>query len=44
MNDDGTLSVNDATLNNAITSNYAGVQDFFQPATGTGFADPLVTN
>ncbi len=41
MNDDGTLSVNSSTLNSAVTSNFAAVQSFFQPATGTGFAQFL---
>ena len=38
MNDDGTLSIDSATLNDAVNSNFAGVQAFFHPQTGTGFA------
>jgi flagellar hook-associated protein 2 len=38
MNDDGTLSIDNGTLANAVNSNFAGVQAFFQPSTGTGFA------
>jgi flagellar hook-associated protein 2 len=41
MNNDGTLSIDSATLNTAVNSNFAGVQAFFQPATGTGFAQYL---
>jgi flagellar hook-associated protein 2 len=39
MNDDGTLSVDSATLNNAVTGNYQDVQNFFQ--SGSGFATYL---
>ena len=39
MNDDGTLSVNSATLANALTSNPGAVQNFFTNANATGFAD-----
>lgn len=35
MNSDGTLAVNNATLQNALSSNFAAVQNFFQGATGT---------
>jgi flagellar hook-associated protein 2 len=38
MNNDGTLGINDATLTNALNSNFADVQNFFQSANGTGFA------
>ena len=38
MNNDGTLSTNEATLSSAVNSNFADVQAFFHPATGTGFA------
>jgi flagellar hook-associated protein 2 len=41
MNNDGTLSIDDATLNNALNSNFADVQNFFQSANGTGFATVL---
>jgi flagellar hook-associated protein 2 len=41
MNDDGTLSVDNAKLSNAVNSDFAGVQNFFHPATGTGFAAAL---
>jgi flagellar hook-associated protein 2 len=41
MNNDGTLSINDATLSNALNSNFADVQNFFQSANGTGFATVL---
>lgn len=43
MNNDGTLTVDNATLGNAITSNYAAVQNFFQGANGQGFASTLHT-
>jgi flagellar hook-associated protein 2 len=43
MNNDGTLSINDATLSNAISTNYSGVQNFFHNASATGFADTLQT-
>jgi flagellar hook-associated protein 2 len=39
MNDDGTLSVNSATLANALTANPGAVQNFFTNANATGFAD-----
>lgn len=35
MNSDGTLAVNSGTLQNALSSNFAAVQNFFQGATGT---------
>jgi flagellar hook-associated protein 2 len=38
LNDDGTLSIDNGTLSNAINSNFAAVQNFFSPTTGTGFA------
>jgi flagellar hook-associated protein 2 len=38
MNNDGTLTVDDAKLSSAVNSDFAGVQSFFHPATGTGFA------
>ena len=41
MNNDGTLTVDDAKLSSAVNSDFAGVQNFFHPATGTGFAAAL---
>ena len=41
LNNDGTLTVDNAALSNAVNSNLAAVQNFFHPATGTGFADAL---
>jgi flagellar hook-associated protein 2 len=41
MNDDGTLAVDNSKLSNAVNSDFAGVQNFFHPATGTGFAASL---
>ncbi len=41
MNNDGTLSVDDAALSSAVNSDFAGVQNFFHPAGGTGFAASL---
>ena len=41
MNNDGTLTVDNAKLTNAVNSDFAGVQNFFHPATGTGFAASL---
>jgi flagellar hook-associated protein 2 len=40
LNDDGTLSVDSGTLSAALSTNYAGVQNFLQSAT-TGFASNL---
>jgi len=34
MNNDGTLSVDSTTLNNALTNNYQDVQNFFQSSSG----------
>ncbi|MGB6386292.1 MAG: flagellar filament capping protein FliD [Terriglobales bacterium] len=39
QNDDGTLTVNNATLSSALTSNPAAVQNFFTNSNVTGFAD-----
>lgn len=39
LNNDGTLSVNSATLSSALTSNPAAVQNFFTNSNATGFAD-----
>jgi flagellar hook-associated protein 2 len=41
MNNDGTLSVDDAKLSSAVNSDFAGVQNFFHSVTGTGFATSL---
>jgi len=38
MNDDGTLTVDSGTLSNALNSNFAAVQNFFQSTTPAGFA------
>jgi flagellar hook-associated protein 2 len=38
-NDDGTLTVNASTLDNALTANPAAVANFFTNANSTGFAD-----
>ena len=43
MENDGTLTVDDAKLSSAVNSDFAGVQNFFHPATGTGFASALAT-
>ncbi|HSZ18205.1 MAG TPA: flagellar filament capping protein FliD [Candidatus Acidoferrum sp.] len=41
-NNDGTLSVDSGALSNALSSNFSGVQNFFQAAS-TGFAQNLNT-
>jgi len=41
MNNDGTLSINDATLTDALNSHFVDVQNFFQAADGSGFATNL---
>ena len=41
MNNDGTLTIDDAKLSAAVDSNFTAVQNFFRPATGTGFASSL---
>jgi flagellar hook-associated protein 2 len=41
-NNDGTLSVDSGALSNALSSNFSGVQTFFQAAS-TGFAPNLTT-
>jgi flagellar hook-associated protein 2 len=41
MNNDGTLSIDNSKLSDAVNSDFAGVQNFFHPATGTGFAAAL---
>jgi flagellar hook-associated protein 2 len=41
-NNDGTLSVDSGALSNALSSNFSGVQTFFQAAS-TGFATNLTT-
>jgi len=41
VNKDGTLSVDDATLNNALQNNYSDVQNFFQGTAFNGFAGSL---
>ena len=41
VNNDGTLNVNSATLNNALQNNYGDVQNFFQGAALNGFANSV---
>jgi flagellar hook-associated protein 2 len=41
VNEDGTLSVNSTTLNNALQNNYGDVQSFFQGSALNGFANSL---
>ncbi len=41
MNNDGTLTVDNAKLSAAVNSDFVGVQNFFHPATGTGFASSI---
>jgi flagellar hook-associated protein 2 len=41
MNNDGTLTLDSSTLNNAIQSNPAAVQNFFQGSSSNGFASNL---
>ncbi len=41
MNNDGTLTIDNAKLSAAVNSDFAGVQNFFHPSTGTGFASSL---
>jgi flagellar hook-associated protein 2 len=41
MNNDGTLSVNSITLNNAIQNNFSAVQTFMQGTSSNGFASFL---
>ena len=37
MNNDGTLTLDNSTLTNAVQNNYSGVQNFFQGAASNGF-------
>lgn len=39
MNDDGTLTLSSATLDNTLQSNYSGVQTFLQGSASNGFAN-----
>jgi flagellar hook-associated protein 2 len=41
MNDDGTLSVDSSTLNNALQNNFSAVQTFMQGTSQNGFANQL---
>jgi flagellar hook-associated protein 2 len=41
MNNDGTLTVDSTTLNNAIQNNFSGVQNFLQGSSLNGFAATL---
>jgi len=43
MNNDGTLTLDSSTLNNAIQNNFAAVQSFMQGASSNGFASALNT-
>ena len=43
MNNDGTLSVDSSTLNNAIQNNFSAVQSFLQGTSSNGFAATLNT-
>src|SRR5262249_27192229 len=43
MNNDGTLTVNNATLQSALQSNPSAVQSFFQAGTAGSFGDNLFT-
>ena len=43
MNDDGTLSLNTSTLNNAVQNNFSAVQSFLQGTASNGFASFLKT-
>jgi flagellar hook-associated protein 2 len=43
MNNDGTLTVDDATLSGAIQGDFAGVKTFFQGTASDGFASTLNT-
>jgi flagellar hook-associated protein 2 len=43
MNNDGTLSVDSATLNNALTNNPSDVQNFFEGTALNGFANSVYT-
>ncbi len=41
VNNDGTLTLDSATLNNALQNNFSDVQNFFQGAALNGFANSL---
>jgi flagellar hook-associated protein 2 len=41
MNNDGTLTIDNSKLSAAVNSDFNGVQNFFHPVTGTGFAASL---
>jgi flagellar hook-associated protein 2 len=41
MNDDGTLSVDSTTLDNALQNNFSAAQNFFQGSASDGFASEL---
>lgn len=43
MNDDGTLTLDSATLDSAVSTNFAGVQAFLQGTSSNGFANFLNT-
>ena len=41
VNDDGTMTVDSGTLQNALQSNFGDVQSFFQGTSMNGFANSL---
>jgi len=43
MNNDGTLTLDTSTLNNAVQSNFSAVQNFFQGTSSNGFASVMGT-
>ncbi len=43
MQNDGTLQLNTATLSNALSSNFSGVQTFFQSTTSSGWGQTVST-
>ncbi|HTA26014.1 MAG TPA: flagellar filament capping protein FliD [Terriglobales bacterium] len=43
MNNDGTLTLDTGTLDNAMQSNFSAVQNFFQGTSSNGFANSLTT-
>lgn len=43
MNNDGTLTLDTSTLNNAVQNNFSAVQSFFQGTASNGFASSLNT-
>jgi flagellar hook-associated protein 2 len=41
LNNDGTLTIDNSKLTSTVNSDFNGVQNFFHPVTGTGFAASL---